>query len=174
MNIFFLSRFPRKCAKYHIDKHVVKMILETAQLLSTTWWVLEPSKALDIHAQEHIYRKTHVNHPCAIWARETLGNYTWLAQLGLALCKEYTHRYGRIHKTQDRLQWMSDHVPMSIPLGDMVDPPRCMPDELKSWHGSTVSAYRRLYIRKKQYDMPCRWTNRDQPKWFIRKPDAPY
>jgi hypothetical protein len=88
MNIFFLDEDPTLSAQYHVDKHVVKMILETAQLLCGVH-----------HATSQItdqvpYKLSHKNHPCAIWARTSLSNYLYLCELGLELCKEYTYRYG--------------------------------------------------------------------------------
>lgn len=90
MNIFYLDSNPTLCAKYHNDKHVVKMILETAQLLCGVHWVT---------GKEAPYKLSHKNHPCSIWVRSSLENYLWLCELGLELCDEYTYRYG---KKQDR------------------------------------------------------------------------
>lgn len=85
MQVFVLDKDPVLAARYHCDKHVVKMIVETCQLLCT---------AHHLHGSEQPpYRKTHVNHPCAIWARESRANYDWLIQLGFALSDEYTLRY---------------------------------------------------------------------------------
>lgn len=92
MNIFVLDRDVKKCAIYHNDKHVVKMILESAQLLCGVHHMTE-SNINDIP-----YKLSHKNHPCSIWAREDISNYLWLCELGLELCKEYTYRYGRRHK----------------------------------------------------------------------------
>ena len=92
MNIFFLSLDPAEAARLHCDKHVVKMILESCQLLYCAHWMcgtIMPSNA---------YKKTHPNHPCAKWVRESQANYRWLCRLGLELCGEYTFRYGKHHK----------------------------------------------------------------------------
>jgi hypothetical protein len=77
MNIFYLDKSPYTCARYHCDKHVVKMILETAQLLCGAHWATGGT------AQ---YKPTHLNHPCAIWVRKSLSNYKWLCELGFNLC----------------------------------------------------------------------------------------
>jgi hypothetical protein len=87
MNIFVLSLNPRIAAELHCDKHVVKMILETAQLLYSVHWLINPDVLPD-----NAYKKTHVNHPCAVWARDNAENYRWLCALGYYLCKEYTFR----------------------------------------------------------------------------------
>ena len=122
MNIFYLDKNPKLCAQYHVDKHVVKMILETAQLLSTSHWV---------SGSEGPYRQTHKNHPSAVWARSNKSNYIWLCELGMELCKEYTHRYGKIHKTQQHLEWLSKNIP-NIPNGEFTQPTLAMPDQYKS------------------------------------------
>ena len=87
MNIFYLDKDPKKCAEMHCDKHVVKMILEYAQLLSTAHRVLDGNEWAD---HVGLYKATHKNHPSAIWARESAGNYFWLNKLFQELCKEYT------------------------------------------------------------------------------------
>ena len=80
MNIFYLDEDVKKCAEYHCDKHCIKMILETAQLLCGVHWAT---------GGDAPYRLSHKNHPCAIWARESYSNYVWLTDLGFALCNEY-------------------------------------------------------------------------------------
>ena len=102
MNIFALDQNPRKCAEYHNDKHVVKMILETAQLLCGTHW---------IEGNQAPYKLSHKNHPSAIWTRECIENYSWLCELGIELSKEYTHRYNKKHKSQDIIEWCQDNKP---------------------------------------------------------------
>ena len=98
MNIFWLDWDLEKCAEYHCDKHCTKMIVEYAQLLCTAHHVLQDDRS-DIP-----YRLVHKNHPCAIWARESLSNYLVLCELGLELCKEYTHRYKKTHKSKQVLE----------------------------------------------------------------------
>ena len=82
MNIFFLDYDTQKCAQYHCDKHVVKMVLETAQLLCGVHHTT-PQVTPQVP-----YKLSHKNHPCAIWCRESLSNYLYLCDLGLELCKE--------------------------------------------------------------------------------------
>ena len=93
MNIFFLDIDPEICAKYHVDKHVVKMIIELAQLLCTAHHII----GSDNEDFKIPYKKTHVNHPSAIWVRQGLYNYVWTVNLGLELCKEYTKRFTRLN-----------------------------------------------------------------------------
>jgi len=152
MNIFFLDSDPEKAAHFHCDKHVVKMIVETAQMLSTAHWMT---------GGEGPYRKTHANHPSAKWARASLANYRWLSQLGLELCYEYTRRYPRRHATQDKLEWLAVNVP-NLPDLSFVDPPQCMPDDVKC--DDTVEAYRAYYHRHKAY--MAKWRHCDEPSWW--------
>lgn len=143
MNIFFLAFNPKLAAEHHCDKHVVKMILETAQLLYSAHWLTNPEGL-----RPDAYRKTHHNHPCAIWARASLSNYVWLCQLGLALCAEYTFRYDRTHKTQHHLEWLAEHAP-SIPDEGITVLPQAMPLEYK--HPNPVQAYRNYYLGAKRH-----------------------
>jgi hypothetical protein len=143
MNIFYLHAIASKAAEYHCDKHVVKMILETAQLLYSAHWVLNPEGL-----PEDAYRKTHVNHPCAIWVRESLSNYKWLAELGYWLCQEYRFRYGdKTHKTEARLDWLRANPPASLIDIGATPPRQAMPDDYK--HPDAVMAYRTYYVENK-------------------------
>ena len=94
MNIFYLHNDPQVCAAYHCDKHVVKMILEYAQLLSTAHHELDGVPSIEC------YKKTHVNHPSAVWARQSKRHYRWLYRLLSHTCREYTKRYRKIHATE--------------------------------------------------------------------------
>ena len=100
MNIFLLSLLPSLSAKYHCDKHCVKMILETCQLLYFAHWINTigiPKWDFSVCTFEP-YKKTHINHPCSIWVRLQSSHYLWALRLGLELCKEYTQRYRKTHK----------------------------------------------------------------------------
>ena len=149
MNIFYLHDNPKVCSQYHVDKHVVKMILETAQLLSTAHW---------LSGGEGPYRATHKNHPSAIWARSNKSNYRWLCELGMELCKEYTYRYGKIHKTQQHLEWLSTN----IPNGKFTQPTLAMPDQYKS--DNHIDSYRLYYIKDKSHLHS--WKNRKTPEFI--------
>ena len=116
MNIFVLDWDVKKCATYHNDKHVVKMILETAQLLCGSHWST---------GSEAPYKLSHKNHPCSIWVRQDLNNYLWLCELGLELCKEYSYRYGKRHKTQEIIEWCVCNKP-NIPDVDFTMPPKAI------------------------------------------------
>lgn len=151
MNIFILDTNPVLAAQYQCDKHVVKMCLETAQMLSTI--------------AGGPYKPTHVNHPCTVWARSSGDNYAWLYAHGVALCREYEHRYGKAHKCLNVIEECLSTVDVSI-LADVGLTPfaQAMPEELK--HENAVKAYRDYYHQKsKVVDM--RWTKRDIPDWFV-------
>ena len=152
MNIFFLDSDPKKCAEYHNDKHVVKMILETAQLLCGCHWVI---------GSEAPYKLSHKNHPCSIWVRSSLENYLWLCELGLELCKEYSYRYGKKHKSQQIIEWCVVNKP-NIPDIPFQNPPKAMPEVFKV--EDVTQSYRNYYIgAKKDF---CNWKNREVPLWF--------
>jgi hypothetical protein len=156
MNIFVLDTNPKTCAEYHNDKHVVKMILETAQLLCGVHWMTEGGQ-YDIP-----YKLSHKNHPCAIWARECIENYIWLCDLGLELCEEYTYRYGKRHKSQDIIEWCLIHKPNVPTKGDITPFALAMPVECKV--GNAVESYREYYRKEKKGF--AAWKNRETPKWF--------
>ena len=155
MNIFVLDQDPRVCAVYHNDKHVVKMILESAQLLCGVHHMTESN--LDVP-----YGLSHKNHPCSIWARKCIENYIWLCDLGLELSKEYTHRYGKRHKSQDIIEWCMTNLPNLPEFGDITEHPKAMPEECKT--DDVVESYRRYYIMEKSSF--CNWKNREIPNWY--------
>ena len=164
MNIFFLSRNPKLAARLHCDKHVVKMIIETAQLLYSAHWVLNPE---GLH--EKPYKLAHRNHPCAIWVRESLTNYMWLASLGWWLCREYQYRYGehKVHKTEEHICWLLSHPPNSIPVIDLTPPVMAMPDEFK--RDDPILAYQIYYIESKLKQRGIvKYTKREWPLFLIK------
>lgn len=153
MNIFFLDRDAKTAAQSHCDKHVVKMILETAQLLSTAHHVL------DEQVTDQLYRKTHVNHPSAKWVRSGLSQYQWSYQLFVHLLDEYTYRYEKTHATS-RLWALLLIPPANLPRNaGWADPPTCMPDEFKV--PDVVDSYRYYYsIGKRRACCPTNGVNR--------------
>lgn len=153
MNIFVLDRDVGKCARYHSDRHVVKMTLESAQMLCTV---------LHMSGIEAPYRPTHIHHPCTLWAGRSLSNWLWLRELALALNDEYRYRYRR----------SSDHASGTVvknlrepPLIDMglTEFAQAMPEEYRI-PGDPVGAYRRFYVAEKASFST--WTRRRVPDWF--------
>ena len=157
MNIFYLDKDTRTCAKYHCDKHTVKMILETAQLLCTA------HHELDGAVHDDLYKSTHKNHPSAIWARQTRPHYKWLYDLFCDLCEEYTKRYSKVHKTQRLIKHLINYPKyLSAKEDYWIDPPQCMPDQYKC--DDTVQAYRNYYNGDKAYMAVWKYTS--TPTWF--------
>lgn len=148
MNIFVLDENPRLAAQYHCDKHVVKMVLETAQILSTVSG-LGP------------YKATHHKHPCVLWTGTNQANFNWLVELGLELSAEYTHRYDKTHKSEAVIRLCSAYD--KLLEGERTQFKQCMPTHLIAYK-DPVLGYRRYYNREKAYF--CTWKRRDKPKWF--------
>lgn len=157
MNIFVLDIDVYRCAEYHLDRHSVKMVLETTQLLNNAM----------IAGNENytpVYKKTHYNHPASIWCRQSIANYNWLANLGLALCEEYTYRYGREHKCQRIIElFSSQRNNISLPNIGLTDFALCMPDKYKV--NDAVQSYRNYYRGEKAHI--AKWTKRSEPDWWI-------
>jgi hypothetical protein len=164
MNIFFLDENPTLSAQYHVDKHVVKMILETAQLLCSCSSYDRPSDTKLPQVTKVPYKLSHKNHPCAIWARESLSNYLYLCEMGLELGKEYTYRYGKKHKSIEVIEWCIVNKP-NIPDIGFTTPAKAMPDEYKV--DSVVESYRNYYMGAKI--SLASWKNREKPFWFGKK-----
>tara|TARA_R100000315_G_scaffold3510_1_gene1164 strand:+ start:1021 stop:1554 length:534 start_codon:yes stop_codon:yes gene_type:complete len=160
MNIFMLDSAVTSCAEYHCDKHVVKMMVEYAQLLSTAHRVVDdlPDDNADF------YKVAHKNHPSAVWVRESLYNYTWLHFLWVELSKEYTKRYAKEHTSYTKLKDVLSTPPKNIPVVAMTPLPQCMPDEYKN--ESPVVAYRDYYYGEKK-DFAT-WKTR-MPEWFNQR-----
>ena len=144
MNIFYLHPDPTIAARAMTNKHVVKMILESAQLLSTAHHVLDEQNALP-----DLYKVTHKNHPSGIWVRESIENYNWLYQHFIALCQEYTNRYGKIHLTQTKLQELLKNPPINIPRVPATPIKVAITNTI--WHvpNNPVQSYRNYYIGEK-------------------------
>jgi len=142
MNIFYLSEDPRQAAKYMYNKHVVKMILESAQLLCTAHIISDGENA-DVP-----YKATHKNHPSAIWARESISNYIWLYDHMIALGNEYTRRYGKKHLTILKCSGVLSKAPKNISKVGLTPMPQCMPDQYKV-PGNSVEAYWNYYEAEK-------------------------
>ena len=155
MNIFVLDTDVEKCAQYHVDKHVVKMILESAQMLSTA----NRSVGLD-----EGYKETHVNHPCNIWLRESLANWHWLRDLTYELHKEWKYRYNHPEsKTHKSFEVVSKLSHPNLPDIEMTPFKLCMPDEFKT--DDVVNSYRTYYMIDKNH--LASWKKRGQPEWWI-------
>ena len=156
MNIFVLDTDVTKCAQAHLDKHCVKMILESTQLLNNALIANDDSYV-------PVYKQTHKNHPASLWTAQSLQNFEWLNDLALALCKEYTYRYGKTHKCQAILERFHTSVSkLKIPNIGLTPFAKCMPNQYKV--EDPVASYRNYYRADKAYI--AKWTKRSVPDWW--------
>lgn len=200
MNIFVLDTNPIVAATYHCDKHMVKMIVEYAQLLSTAHRMLDGKpcvvqlSAKNSTAKNRVvflldgekasvqksvvngvlkeiitienarcYKATHAQHPCAIWVRASKANYLWLVDLLVALCAEYTFRYGKKHACEELISFFKS-APQNI-KGDTLTPfAQAMPEQFME-PSNAVLAYRCFYLGEKIRF--AKWTHRSIPDWFV-------
>lgn len=166
MNLFFLHKVAGKCAEDLCDKHIPKMVLETAQMLST---------AHHYHNSVHknsVYKRAYENHPTTKWVRQNCRTYEFAYRLFLDLLHEYFERFHKVHKCDTLRKFLAINP---CPDGDWVEPPQCMPDEYKC--DDTVTAYRNYYINEKAYF--AKWTRSKihkgkPPKWFITEEEQVY
>ena len=159
MNIFHLHEEPKICAEYHCDKHVVKMILETAQMLSTAY-------RKNCGDDDRLYKTAYPKHPMTIWVGESVENFEYALQLGKELCKQYTKRYNKIHKSSYVINSFNNGLLQNVedrfPCHYFKPPPQCMPDKYKD--RNYIKAYRQYYIgEKKRF---AKYTGVDTPKFL--------
>jgi hypothetical protein len=157
MNIFVLDRDVRKCARFHADQHVVKMTLESAQILCTV---------VNLNGGTSPYRSTHSRHPCTLWAGHSLTNWLWLRRLALALNEEYLYRF-RAPADHKSGRVVRDLEPPPISDPGLTEFVQAMPEEYRV-EGDAVLAYRRFYIGEKSRF--AKWTRRRPPKWYTGAP----
>jgi hypothetical protein len=175
MNIFAIDKDPIQSAMWMVDKHVVKMILETAQLLSTAHRILDGKEFIELknnrkvkrwrlpdEREVYLYSATHANHPSAIWCRASNNNYNWLYCHFCGLLSEYTYRYGKVHKCEQMKEWLM-RPPHGIPVGYLTQVTPAMPDEYKVPHDS-IASYRNYYRGAKA--RMHKWTKREVPEWI--------
>lgn len=183
MNIFYLDHDPVQAARWMVDKHVVKMILESAQLLSTAHRVLDgmekiyekyvdgsfPARYrkrkvwfLPDARESVLYQATHMNHPSAVWCRQSVQNYTWLSDHLYALLDEYTYRYEKRHKCTE-IAYMLQSPPHKLKDWDWTEMPSCMAKEYIIGKDPIIN-YRNYYkIGKATMHS---WKKREQPEWI--------
>lgn len=178
MNIFYIHSDPKLCAEWSVDSHCVKMILESAQLLSTAHRLIDGVEYVDKtktgrnvkrwrlsdSREPVLYSATHINHPSAVWARESNNNYNWLYCYLYEHCKEYTYRYGKIHKVESSgLMNMLSTTPDNITYGYKTQPPSAM-DPKYIISKDAVENYRNYYKYGKAH--LHKWKNRQAPEWL--------
>ena len=153
MNIFVLDKNPERAARMLCDKHIPKMILESAQLLCTCHWMKNSSAP---------YKPTHKNHPCSKWVRESLGNYNWLLRHAIEMCKEFKKRYKKDHKSCEIINWCQENK-SSFSKRKRTPFVQAMPQEYRQ--EDSIKAYKEYYINEKLHF--CKWQHSRKPK-FIR------
>jgi hypothetical protein len=185
MNIFYLDPDPKICAQMHLDKHVTKMIIEYAQLMSTAHRVLDGEEYTGLTAngrrikrwrmnddrEQQLMKASHINHPSGIWCRENSSNYSWLYKMWSHLLSEYTHRYGKMHAC-GRLKDVLKNTPKNIVEGNFYAPTPAMPVEVKIELANPIAgrkydvlkSYHNYYILNKAHF--AKWTKREVPTWF--------
>ena len=183
MNIFYLHEDPIQNAKWHIDKHIVKMPIEYAQLMSTAHRLLDGEMYLGKTAigrnikrwrlhderEDILYKASHINHPSAIWVRESIENYFQMYKLYMAVLAEFTNRYGKIHGSS-KPSIALIRPPSNIPMVKGTQLPQCMPEICKV-KNNPILAYRNYYIVEK--NSFASWKNREIPEWFQMKDIIP-
>ena len=176
MNIFVLDENPAIAATYACDKHVVKMILESGQMLSTAHRVLDGDEYVELsknnrrlkrwrlpdEREDMLYKASFVGHPCTQWVMVNQSNYLWLGTHAYELCMEYTRRYDRVHKATDLLDFLRYNIPHNLPSGALTPHAQAMPDIFKA--PEAVTAYRNYYNGAKA--RIAKWKNSPQPYWF--------
>ena len=183
MNIFYLHEDPIQNAKWHIDKHIVKMPIEYAQLMSTAHRLLDGEMYLGKTAigrnikrwrlhderEDILYKASHINHPSAIWVRESIENYFEMYKLYMAVLAEFTNRYGKVHGSS-KPSIALIRPPSNIPMVKGTQLPQCMPEMCKV-KNNPILAYRNYYIVEK--NSFASWKNREIPEWFQTKDIIP-
>lgn len=181
MNLFVLDTDPVKAAQMQCNIHVNKMAVESAQMLCTVHRMLDgkhevrrskSGRKLDYwvlpdEREDTFYKPVHTGHPCTVWTMQTAGNYMWHYRHFIALCEEYTYRYGRIHACQTLFEEALSHLPINIDYTTKVTPfplamksnPECMNPK------DPVASYRAFY-QTKQDRFKMAWTKREIPEWF--------
>ena len=180
MNLFYLDKAPIKAAQLQCDRHVVKMIVESAQMLSTAHRMID-GKLIETRTktgrkgrhyelpdgrEQLLYKAVHYHHPCTVWTMKSNNNYNWHWVHFAALCDEYTYRYGKVHKTDELLRKALYELPRNIPVGYLSPLPLAMgaaPDCID--YNDPVGSYRKFY-QTKQKRFKMAWTKREIPEWF--------
>ena len=161
MNIFHLSKSPRLSAEYMCDKHIPKMLLESAQMLSTAI-----RRYTNLIVVEDLYKSAYQKHPMTIWVGDNRSNFMWALENAVWIDMQYSKRFNSTHKSFRIIDVIiNEELDRHIPKGKLTTPPQCMPDEYK--HKNYVTAYRRYYKGAKSYF--AKWNRlNNTPKWWVQ------
>ncbi len=154
MNIFILDWNIYKNVQYYGNKHVIKMITESAQILSSAIHLS------NTELNENVYKLTHQHHPCVKWVTESLSNWMWLKQLVIELNKEYVYRYNK------NVNHLAYEKVLTYPIPNLND---IGPTPFKivvkdKINNNVVDCYRYSYMTNKRH--LAIWKKRETPKWF--------
>jgi len=184
MNIFVLDESPKKSAEYHCDKHVVKMILESGQMMCTAHWlhllknyydgdISDFKRVKDIQSwlfenthplEQPPWKISHMRHPCTLWTNESYSNYMCHWELAIELCSEYTKRDHKVHKSEAVIDWLGKNTPRLMQDKGMTPHPICMKEEYKI-NNDVVKSYRNYYIMDKVRF--AKWKTIEPPWWQV-------
>ena len=162
MNIFGIDTDTTSCATYHTDRHIVKMPLETAQMVSFVYYHKDlwdgevPNLLMNFSAG-------HDKHPCSLWLRENLVNFLWTCEFGIKLIEEYRFRYDSQKHERCKMifEWSLDNLP-NLPVAEFTPFAKAMPEEYKV--DCSVESYRNYYRMGKSE--LHKWTKRNKPEWI--------
>ena len=153
MNIFVLDKNLKQSVIYHPNKHIVKMPIEGTQMLCSVLY-------LSGNWEDWMYKPTHLSHPCTQWVYTSLDNWVWLREYVVELGREYTYRYGKIHKSVE----LAKRLPMpNIELKGLLEFVKCMPSEYIV--DSVVESYRNYF--KGEKESLKEYKNREVPNWWL-------
>lgn len=186
MNLFVLDKHPVVAAQLQCNRHIVKMVVESAQMLSTAHRMLDgnetrgPSKSgktnskkwihPDSNLDQILYKAVHIHHPCTVWTMETNSNYNWHWVHFAALCDEFTYRYGKVHSTDALLREVLKSPPRNIPVGPLTSQPLAMKSNPECMNPNDVVGSYRAFYQTKQERFKMEWKHRPIPEWFeVRK-----
>lgn len=163
MNIFFLDVSPRRAAQYHCDIHVNKMITESLQMMSVAlhhFGLLTPLKK----DGNHYSHRSHINHPCTKWVRESVDNFLWTYDLTQYLCEEFEKRNKKRHAGANSLETIDVYKLIeTMPSKGLTAPALAMPEEFKT-PTSPVLSYRTFYNHDK-WEF-AKWKYTTTPEWW--------
>lgn len=166
MNLFILSLIQREIAKYMMDKHVSKILLEAVQMLCTAKRVLSP----DDVSNERLYKLAHKNHPVTIWCRTSKANFVWTLDLIEELHNEWRFRYGhpetKLHKSYIVAMHLKEHMPDddAFPQQGLTPFALAMPDKYKT--NDPVESYRKYYMSEEKQKIATWNKRRERPEWY--------
>ena len=169
MNLFILSLIQKEIAKYMMDKHVSKILLEAVQMLCSAKRILNP----DDSANDQLYKLAHKNHPVTIWCRTSKANFVWTLDLIEELHNEWRYRYdhpaSKLHKSYIMAQYLKEHMPSddSFSQKGLTTFALAMPDEYKS--EDPVQSYRNYYMSEEKQRIATWKKGRGKPDWYINQ-----